>query len=631
MIALQRKHTILLFVSTTLVTLLSEHCGSSFVIPAAFTFCAPLDRNVRRRADTDVSGRDDDSSRFSTGSTTTLQLALLPDWMTGGKKEEGEDKKKSKEQPVSFIRLEQDEKYDKPPTDVYATRISSSNQDEDTDVSKDNVVGNGNDDGIIGTKISTDPEPLPSPFAEPTDYDVIIVGAGCSGIGTSLMLTKIFNIPDTRVLCIEQGSKVGKSFREWPAEMRFISPSFNQQGWTDSFDLNSIYWGTSPANLLRDEHPTGEDYALYLEAIADQSGVQVQLDTKVLSILDTKVEGSDIINPGPFNVEIETKNTGCCDESDCSNQTTRKTISSRYIVWAGGEFQHPRDKRDITYVDKEGEENSGKLPEIKFEGMFPGADYCLHNSKVKSWAKLPGDDFVVIGGYESGIDAAYHLAKAGKKCQVLASTPTWSIQTGDPSSELAPFTAGRLREVLSPGFTPQPKMLTPLRVVAVDKADGGGYNIAAKWKKVDAQSLNTAGLGFQIDEPGEEDSILVIQTDHPPILATGFEGSVKAQASNLFDFPDPNNKKGCIGDGPLLTRNDESTKVPGVFLVGPSVTHGELSFCFVYKFRQRFAVVANTIAQGMGMDTREAVQQCRNVNMYLDNFATCEDTCGDTC
>ena len=33
---------------------------------------------------------------------------------------------------------------------------------------------------------------------------------------------------------------MGTSFRSWPEEMRFISPSFNQQGWTSSFDLNSV-------------------------------------------------------------------------------------------------------------------------------------------------------------------------------------------------------------------------------------------------------------------------------------------------------------------------------------------------------------------------------------------------------
>ena len=49
--------------------------------------------------------------------------------------------------------------------------------------------------------------------------------------------------------------------------MRFISPSFNQQGWTENFDLNSIAKGTSPAYSLHTEHPSGNEYADYLDAI----------------------------------------------------------------------------------------------------------------------------------------------------------------------------------------------------------------------------------------------------------------------------------------------------------------------------------------------------------------------------
>ena len=76
----------------------------------------------------------------------------------------------------------------------------------------------------------------------------------------------------------------------------------------------------------------------------------------------------------------------------------------------------------------------------------------VHNSKVESWAGLPGDERVVIGGYESGVDACVNLARAGKRVTVLASTPTWNVQTPDPSTELAPYTAERLREVTAPGF-----------------------------------------------------------------------------------------------------------------------------------------------------------------------------------
>ena len=72
---------------------------------------------------------------------------------------------------------------------------------------------------------------------------------------------------------------------------------------------------------------------------------------------------------------------------------------------------------------------------------FPGAsEHCVHNSSIRNWAKLAesNDQLVVIGGYESGIDATVHLANAGCDVTVLASTPFWSIRTLDPSTELAP-------------------------------------------------------------------------------------------------------------------------------------------------------------------------------------------------
>ena len=88
---------------------------------------------------------------------------------------------------------------------------------------------------------------------------------------------------------------------------------------------------------------------------------------------------------------------------------------------------------------------------------------------------------------------------------------------------------------------------------------------------------------------------------------------------------------GCAAGSPLLTLEDESTKTPGLFLVGPAVRHGELSFCFVYKFRQRFAVVADAVSRGLGIDTEQAVDACRDMNMFLDDFECCKAACGEAC
>ena len=99
-------------------------------------------------------------------------------------------------------------------------------------------------------------------------------------------------------------------------------------------------------------------------------------------------------------------------------------------------------------------------------------------------------------------------------------------------------------------------------------------------------------------------------------------------AKELFEY---GSGKGCADGAPLLSLVDESTKTPGLFLVGPSVRHGELSFCFVYKFRQRFGVVADAIARGLGRDTTDAVAQCRKTNMFLDDFECCEGSCQEGC
>ena len=109
-----------------------------------------------------------------------------------------------------------------------------------------------------------------------------------------------------------------------------------------------------------------------------------------------------------------------------------------------------------------------------------------------------------------------------------------------------------------------------------------------------------------------------LRTPVPPVLATGFEGSAASPlVRNLFAWP--KSAQGCGMGSPLLTLQDESTATPGLFLAGPSVRHGELSFCFVYKFRQRFGVVADAICKGLGHDTAAAVEP-----------RLCAEPCNDT-
>ena len=81
-------------------------------------------------------------------------------------------------------------------------------------------------------------------------WDVVIVGGGPAGIGTAYAFTHFGN---PRVTVLER-HEVGASFARWPAEMRFITPSFNsnQFGW---LDMNSFGLRISPAQHPGKEHP----------------------------------------------------------------------------------------------------------------------------------------------------------------------------------------------------------------------------------------------------------------------------------------------------------------------------------------------------------------------------------------
>lgn len=80
-----------------------------------------------------------------------------------------------------------------------------------------------------------------------------------------------------------------------------------------------------------------------------------------------------------------------------------------------------------------------------------------------------------------------------------------------------------------------------------------------------------------------------------------------------------------------LSKCDESTICPGIFLCGPQVRQDDQIFCFVYKYRQRFAVVMNEIATRLGLQTQKVVAECREQHMFLDDTSGCEATCGASC
>ena len=255
----------------------------------------------------------------------------------------------------------------------------------------------------------------------PEHMRVAVIGAGPAGLGVARVLRGLA-IPDVWVL--ERGF-VGQSFRDWPAETKLLTPSFpgNVFGITD---LNAMSYDSSPGWSLRAEHPGGLAYARYLEQPVEAYGLNVQCGVDVQSITPE-------------------------DEGFTLN-TNHGAFTADYVIWACGQFGAP----------------SGK--------GLRGAELGRHYGTVDTWAEIEGDEAYIIGGYESGIDAALGLAGNGKKVHVLDRGAPWIDGDKDPSASLSPYTQQRLSS-----FQPRSAIeLIPDVDIEALEATKNGVQIVAK-------------------------------------------------------------------------------------------------------------------------------------------------------
>jgi cation diffusion facilitator CzcD-associated flavoprotein CzcO len=236
--------------------------------------------------------------------------------------------------------------------------------------------------------------------------------------------------------------------------MNFITLSFPSHGF-GLLDLNAVTLKTSPAIAFRREHISGKQYALYLQAVADHFELPIQTEVDVKAV--------EPLSQGGFTLH-----------------TSSGEMSTQFIIWVAGEYQYPR------------------------LNSFPGAEHCLHNSQIRSWTNLEGDEFIIIGGYESGMDAAANLVALGKKVAVLDRTGAWADPDTDPSVSLSPHTLQHLEFVCRTGRL---DMVSDASIETVEPIPGG-YAVYSEYQKW--------------------------MTAHPPILCTGFDTSLK-QIAPLFD------------------------------------------------------------------------------------------------
>ena len=368
-----------------------------------------------------------------------------------------------------------------------------------------------------------------------TKSKAIIVGSGPAGIGVACLLNEV----GIDYLVLEK-NEIGASFSEWPENMEMITPSFPSNAF-GQMDLNSICGATSPAFSFQKEHLTGDDYAKYLSMVAAFNELNIEMNTEVKNV---------------FRIN-----------DDWILETNQGEFVCTYLIWAAGEFQNPQI--NIT-----------------------GEEYCVHSSLIKEASKLKGEDFVVVGGYESGVQMATELIKNNKKVTLINPTKINQIDTSDPSQVLSPYTISKYNELKkSPNYT---EVIGEVESFTKEK---NNYSIHLKGNKI-------------------------IESNEPPICATGFS-LVQKPIEKYITFRE---------DGfPLLNEEtDELYEKNNLYLTGPSVRHDNHIFCFIYKFRQRFGIIVSDMMNkemyGIN-DIVKFVTVWKRNGLYLSDLSCCDEEC----
>jgi thioredoxin reductase len=365
-----------------------------------------------------------------------------------------------------------------------------------------------------------------------TKTEVVIVGAGPAGLGCAALL-KQMGIEDNELLVLEKG-EIGQTFLDWPESMRFITPSFPSNGYHQT-DLNAITPDTSPAFTTGKEHLNGKEYAKYLSMVAQHYNIKIETHTFLKRVIKLP------------------------DQDGFELKTDLMTIRCNYLIWAGGEYHSPN------------------------MSAFAGAELCKHNSEISLWNNLDKGDYIVIGGYESGVDAAYNLAKSGNKVTILDFVSN-TANTYDPSLVLSPYTAERLANL--------------------SKRDNVELDNNFRVNSVEIKENNyvvTSSCGK------------IIVSKYPPINCTGFDINL-GPVSELFHYQ--------VNGYPSINKFDESSKARNLFLAGSRLFHDPTLLCFIYKFRGRFFAPCSVIGEELALDM-SILRHYKQSGMILNDLNCC--------
>lgn len=244
------------------------------------------------------------------------------------------------------------------------------------------------------------------------------------------------------------------------------------------------------------------------------------------------------------------------------------TFQCRFLISASWEFHFPHD------------------------GNIIGSKYALHSSKVSdyNWYRDAIDIIPIIGWYESSIDAAYGLYKIWKKTHIFCPHEINKTNTSDPSKNLSPYSVERLREMQKQNSV----SFTQDFITDIYKED----------------------LLYRLVWKSGEKHIFYQR----PILATGFKSGLWYLWDLMSHRPD---------GMPEINRYDELKKTKNIFIVGPQVRQQETIFCFIYKFRLRFWIIALEIAHRLwkNINFDETQKIWEKQGFFLDDLKNCTDEC----
>jgi len=493
-------------------------------------------------------------------------------------------------------------------------------------------------------------------------YETVIIGAGPAGLGVATSLLAGGHLRST-LLVLERDS-VGSTFDAWHADTRFISPSWDS-GAFGQVDLNAIDAngdpGTQPSAFYREEedeeesgrqcgqqngsppilggsqHPSGPSYARYLRSVAVRRRIPIRERCNVTSI--RRIDGTDAWPSGAYEVEFEEKVTAW-----------KRTIYSRYVVWCGGEFGLPNTPsgegfeggnqkawKHYAHLGRTHEEWKALAARAAEKPM------TVPNSNSDSGTNITSHA-IVVGAYEAGVDTACALLRRGVGHITLVDAEDyiagWPLsllggtkeQSGkpergpvDPSEALSPMSSSRL---FLAARSNQVTLMASSRCTGVSLRADGTFEASIVTSTNDVAATTATKIFASI----------------PIIFCTGFDSSRCHLINQLF--------KWSKGGSPVVTQDcDESTISPGLFLCGPSLRHFvakdaaasqgddlgckriagncfadakadeeksskdvaddgegreelvEIIFCFIYKYRSRFPIVAGEILSRMVFET----------------------------